>query len=82
MTHLFAREVDTHSPISKQMCREPELLSWYTTDHHIAQGHAILQTPPLFFNDVVPPILDPFPSRKLLHAGYIDRIHTRAIIGQ
>jgi len=82
MTYFFTREVYTHRAVPKQVARELELFSWYSTNHHIAQRHAILQTPPLLLNDLVPPVLDPFPSRELLHAGYIDRIHARAIIGQ
>lgn len=82
MTYLFTREVYTYRAVPKQTGRERELFSWYSTNHHVAQRHAILQAPTLLLNDVVPPILDPFPSRELLHAGHVDRIHTRAIIGQ
>lgn len=58
------------------------LVTRNTTDYNIAYRQALFKRPTHFIYNLVLPISDALPARKLLNSSDVDGIDTRAVVGQ
>lgn len=81
-TNLLARKVHTDRALPQQRSIKLILIPGHTGNNHITQRRNILQRPALQINNLMPLLLQPLATRKLLHPRDIHTIHARAIIRQ